>query len=101
VHRVLQSSETVPLAETVMTDEPELDHDRLAEAALALMSLTRHDGDRVWKQYPWDLADRLHELGYITDPKGKVKSVELTPEGRAHAERILRERFARDRASGG
>lgn len=78
-----------------MAEEPELDDDRLAEAALALMSLTRHDGDRVWKQYPWDLTDRLHELGYITDPKSKAKSVCLTPEGREHAERILRERFAR------
>ncbi|MDZ7748370.1 MAG: DUF6429 family protein [Halofilum sp. (in: g-proteobacteria)] len=78
-----------------MAEEPELDDDRLAEAALALMSLTRHDGDRVWKQYPWDLTDRLHELGYITDPKSKAKSVQLTPEGREHAERILRERFAR------
>jgi len=78
-----------------MADERQLDDDRLAEAALALMSLTRHQGDRVWKQYPWDLTDRLHELGYITDPKSKAKSVELTPEGRAHAERILRERFTR------
>lgn len=78
-----------------MAEELELDDDRLAEVALALMSLTRHEGDRVWKQYPWDLTDRLHELGYITDPKSKAKSVDLTPEGRERAERILRERFAR------
>lgn len=78
-----------------MADEPEFDDDLLAEAALALMALTRHDGDRVWKQYPWDMTDRLFELGYISDPKSKAKSVRLTPEGQAHAERILRERFAR------
>lgn len=78
-----------------MTGEPDLDEDRLAEAALALMSLTQHDGDRVWKQYPWSLTDRLFELGYITDPKSKAKSVRLTPEGKAHAESVLRERFGR------
>lgn len=83
-----------------MSDQAELDEDRLAEAALALMSLTRHDGDRVWKQYPWSLTDRLFELGYITDPKSKAKSVVLTPEGLELAERILRERFARGRSGG-
>lgn len=77
-----------------MTGDLDLDEDRLAEAALALMSLTQHDGDRVWKQYPWDLTDRLFDLGYITDPKSKAKSVRLTPEGQAHAERVLRERFS-------
>lgn len=77
-----------------MAEESNLDEDRLAEAALALMSLTRHDGDRVWKQYPWDLTDRLYELGYITDPKRKAKSVQLTPEGKAQAEHVLRERFS-------
>lgn len=84
-----------------MTGEPDLDEDRLAEAALALMSLTLHDGDRVWKQYPWSLTDRLFELGYITDPKSKAKSVQLTPEGKAQAEHLLRERFGRGGGSDG
>ncbi|WP_067560743.1 DUF6429 family protein [Halofilum ochraceum] len=84
-----------------MTGEPDLDEDRLAEAALALMSLTLHDGDRVWKQYPWSLTDRLFDLGYITDPKSKAKSVQLTPEGKVQAERVLRERFGRGGGSDG
>lgn len=78
-----------------MADEPDLDFDRLADAALALMALTRHDGDRVWKQYPWDLTDRLYEQGYISDPKRKAKSVRLTDEGVERPERLLREWFAR------
>jgi hypothetical protein len=84
-----------------MTHESDLDEDFLAEAALALMSLTRHAGDRVWKQYPWELTDRLFALGYITDPKSKAKSVRLTPEGSAHAERVLREQFGRSGGAGG
>jgi len=79
-----------------MSDQTELDEDLLAEAALALMSLTQHDGDRVWKQYPWHITDRLHEKGYISDPKSKAKSVQLTGEGEAHAKRILREQFAQN-----
>ena len=77
-----------------MGEPTDLDEELLAEAALALMSLTQHEGDRVWKQYPWHLTDRLHEKGYISDPKNKAKSLRLTPEGQAHAQRILRERFA-------
>lgn len=79
-----------------MADEPDLDFDQLADAVLALMALTRHDGDRVWKQYPWDLTDRLYEQGYITDPKRKAKSVRLTPEGVERAEHLLRTRFTRE-----
>jgi hypothetical protein len=35
--------------------------DRLAEAALAILSLTLHDGGRVWKGLDWDLMDLLQE----------------------------------------
>lgn len=36
---------------------------------------------RSWKSFEWNVTDRLYEAGYITDPKGKAKSVVLTPEG--------------------
>lgn len=35
----------------------EFDSDKLAEAALALLSLTLHDDGRVWKALDWDLMD--------------------------------------------
>lgn len=41
------------------------------------------------------------DLGYITDPKGKAKSVQLTLEGKAHAESVLRGRFGRGRGTDG
>jgi hypothetical protein len=39
----------------------EIDTDKLAEAALAILSLTIHDDGRVWKGLDWDLMDLLHE----------------------------------------
>lgn len=71
----------------------DIDWDRVDDAALALLWLTLHDGDRVWKQIDWDITDRLYESGYISDPKRKAKSVVLTPEGRERAERLFGELF--------
>lgn len=70
-----------------------LDTAKIDDAVLALLLLGIHDGDRVWKGFDWGAMDRLHEQGYITDPKGKAKSVCLTEEGLARAERLLGELF--------
>jgi len=51
-----------------------LDADKIDEAVLALLLLGRHDGDRAWKGFDWDAMNRLHEKGYITDPRGKAKA---------------------------
>lgn len=72
-----------------------LDHDKLAEAALALLSLTLHDG-RVWKALDWDLMNLLHQKGWISDPVSKAKSVLLTEEGQALASEFLNKHFARN-----
>ena len=75
--------------------ENELDWNRIEDAALALLYLTLHDGDRVWKQIDWEVTDRLHEKGMIADPRNKTKSLALTPEGLERAERVFRELFER------
>lgn len=54
--------------------KPELDTDKLDDAALAILSLTLHDGNRVWKGIDWSITDRLHAKGLIHDPIGKAKS---------------------------
>jgi hypothetical protein len=72
----------------------ELDTEKLDDAALAILSLTLHDGDRVWKGLDWAITDRLFEKGLIGDPKGKAKSLMLTKEGLARAEMVLRTMFA-------
>ena len=71
----------------------ELDTDKLAEAALALLSLTLHDG-RVWKALDWDLMNLLHEKGWIADPISKAKSVVVTEEGEELAKQFLVKHFS-------
>lgn len=64
-----------------------LDTDKIDDAALALLSLTLHDGDRVWKGIDWEITDRLFAKGLIYDPKNKGKSLSLTPGGVIHQDR--------------
>jgi len=78
-----------------MSDD--IDWDRVDDAALALLSLTLHDDDRVWKGLDWDITDRLYDKGLIHDPRNKAKSIRFTPEGVERAERVFRELFATDR----
>jgi len=75
--------------------ESELDWNRIEDAALALLYLTLHDGNRVWKQIDWNITDRLHDKGMIADPRNKAKSLVLTPEGLERAECMFRELFER------
>ncbi len=75
---------------------PDLDHDKLSQAALAILGLTMFEdygAARVWKGMDWDLLDALHERGWIDDPKGKAKSVMLTEEGEALAKEFLQRHF--------
>jgi hypothetical protein len=56
-------------------------------------------GCRAWKTLDWTALDRLHELGYIDDPKSKAKSVLLTQEGMRRSRELFDELFAkRDKA---
>jgi len=73
----------------------EIDTNKLAEAALAILSLTLHDGGRAWKGLDWDLMDLLHEKGWIVDPQSKAKSVVLTEEGERLAREFLLMYFGR------
>jgi hypothetical protein len=73
----------------------ELDNDKLDAAALAILSLTLHDGRRVWKQVDWAVTDRLYEKGMIENPAGRAKSLVLTDEGLAKAEAVLAGIFAK------
>ena len=70
-----------------------LDTDRIDQAVLALLSLGLHDGTRVWKSFDWDVMARLHEKGYISDPRGKTKSVAFTEQGLKESEHLLGDLF--------
>ena len=75
--------------------ELDLDTDKLDDAALAILSLSLHDGNRVWKGLDLAITDRLHAKGLIADPVGKAKSLMLTEDGLARAEAVLLEEFAK------
>ena len=41
----------------------------------------------------WDAMDRLHDKGYIGNPKSKAKSVTLTEEGEKLSEEFFKKHF--------
>ena len=62
----------------------EYDKDKVDEMVLALLYLTSSQDEfatRAWKGLDWGAMDRLHEKGYISNPKTKALSVVLTEEG--------------------
>ncbi|WP_170607022.1 DUF6429 family protein [Ruegeria arenilitoris] len=73
----------------------ELDTDKLDAAALAILSLTLHDGRRVWKGVDWAITDRLFEKGLIENPSGRAKSLVLTEAGLAEAQAALARLFSK------
>jgi hypothetical protein len=73
----------------------QLDTAKIDDATLALLSLGLHDGVRVWKGLDWEAMNRLHEKGFITDPRGKAKSVLLTEEGLERSQQLLESLFGK------
>lgn len=79
-----------------MTLPPQVNADKLAEAALAILGLSAfrdRDVVRAWKGMDWDLLNLLFEKGWIFDPRSKAKSVVLTDEGAQLAQDFLRRQF--------
>ncbi len=65
--------------------------EKAAELVLALLHLTLHDTNRAWKGHSWDVLALLEQQGFIRNPRGRAKSVELTTTGLARS----REMFAK------
>jgi hypothetical protein len=51
------------------------------------------------KSHDWDAMERLHAKGYISDPKGKAKSVVLSPLGLKRARELFHRYFVAERKS--
>ena len=47
----------------------------------------------TWKGMDWEVMNRLHEKGYIGNPKNKAKSVHLTEEGARLSEALFKKHF--------
>jgi len=79
----------------IKIDWGSIDWDRVDQAALALMLLGLHEGWRSWKGFDWEVLNRLHEKGFITDPRNKAKSVAFTEEGLEESQQIFERFFGR------
>jgi hypothetical protein len=80
----------------LMAFSEDIDLEKLAEVALALLSLTRFSeggSARAWKGLDWDVLDLLHERDWIFDPKGKARSVVFTEQGVELAEAAFVKHF--------
>lgn len=69
------------------------DTQRIDDAVLALLAAFCDDTGRSWKGHDWDVMNRLHAEGWISDPISRAKSVCLTGEGRARGERLAEALF--------
>lgn len=69
------------------------DQSRIDDTVLALLSAYLFDTNSSWKGYDFDVMNRLHEAGYILDPVGKQKSVQLTPDGIARGQELAAQLF--------
>ena len=77
-----------------------LDSRKIDDAVLALLYLGLHDEARAWKGFDWDALDRLHERGYISDPRSKAKSIVFSEEGLERAKHLLERLFGQDSQRG-
>jgi hypothetical protein len=73
-----------------------INEEKLQQTVLALfqMNLSDDSGRRAWKSLPWSVMDSLHQMGYISDPATKNKSVWLTEEGAKLSEELFQKLFA-------
>lgn len=71
----------------------EYDEKLIDDAVLALLAAYASDRGHTWKGYDFEIMNRLHEQGLISDPVNRNKSVWLTEEGlergRAMAARLF------------
>ncbi len=77
----------------------EYDKDKVDEMVLALLFLTSSsdkNGTRAWKGMDWEAMNRLHEKGYIGNPKTKALSVVLMPEGVRLSEELFFRHFGKN-----
>ena len=82
----------------------EYDEDKVDEMVLALLFLTTFeespDGARAWKGHDWNVLNRLHAKGYISDPRSKAKSVVVTEEGVKQSRALFTKYFAKKLTDG-
>ena len=74
----------------------EYDQEKVDDMVLALLYLTSSQdqyGTRAWKGLNWEVMDRLHEKGYISDPKDKGPTMTLSEEGARLSKELFLKHF--------
>lgn len=77
-----------------------LDDRKIDEAVLALLAVFSFDEGRAWKGFSWEVMERLHAQGLISNPRGKTKSVVLSEEGLRQGQAIAARMFSSQPAVG-
>lgn len=68
--------------------------DKLIEdAVLALLAIYSFDEGTAWKGFDFEIMNRLHEHGFISNPVNKKKSVWLTEEGLERGREVAARQF--------
>ena len=57
------------------------DEQLIEETVLALLAAFSSDTGNTWKGYDFEIMNRVHEHGFISNPVNKNKSIWLTSEG--------------------
>jgi hypothetical protein len=70
-----------------------LNQEKVEEAVLAVLWLTLHNECEAWKTIDWDSMDRLYRKGFISNPAHRARSVVLSEQGLAEAERVAKRLF--------
>jgi hypothetical protein len=76
----------------------EVNQDKVDDMVLALLFLTTFADkpvSRAWKGQSWEVLDRLHLKGYISDPATKAKSVILTEDGAKRSQDLFEKYFTK------
>jgi hypothetical protein len=92
----LDGSQQVAHLDGMSARERGVDWNKVDELTLALLYLTsfqEHGAVRSWKGHDWDVLNRLHERGWISNPVSKAKSVLLTEEGARRSRELFEKHF--------
>lgn len=71
----------------------EYDEKSIENAVLALLAAFSSDDGNAWKGFDFEVMNRLHEQGFISNPVNKNKSIWLTEEGQERGRQIAERLF--------
>ncbi|AVX90932.1 hypothetical protein PkP19E3_22600 [Pseudomonas koreensis] len=71
----------------------EYDEKLIEEAVLALLAAFSSDDGNAWKGFDFEVMNRLHEQGLISNPVNRNKSIWLTEEGRERGRQLAERLF--------